>query len=337
VLNETSKLVTVRGGSGTNDDTISISRSGNTISVSVDPTLDVGGTGELPGAGNLPAWVTEYDISQVSSITIDAAAGNDSITIANDIGVPITINGNTGTDTITVNETAPATPVTVTNSAGDDVINVNTDNTGFAEVRFNSTMTLGALNVGNGGLANLVVDGTRAIVSKAVSVNGTGKIDLNNNDMIVDYTGTTPLPALQQLIQIARAGGAWTNGGITSTSAKNANPKSTTLGIMESLEFKNFYGAAATFAGQAIDNDAVLIKYTYYGDTDFNGTVNFDDYSRTDAGYNQARSGWTNGDFDGNGVVDFDDYSLIDLAFNTQSGTLRPTRVAPPGKGSKSL
>src|SRR5262245_31232619 len=53
VLNETTKLVTVRGGSGTNDDTISITRSGNTVFVSVDPTIDVPGTGALPGAGNL--------------------------------------------------------------------------------------------------------------------------------------------------------------------------------------------------------------------------------------------------------------------------------------------
>ena len=66
------------------------------------------------------------------------------------------------------------------------------------------------------------------------------------------------------------------------------------------------------------------MKYTYYGDTDFNGVVNFDDYSRTDAGFNNGRTGWLNGDFDGNGIVNFDDYSLIDLAFNTQGSPLRP-------------
>jgi hypothetical protein len=64
------------------------------------------------------------------------------------------------------------------------------------------------------------------------------------------------------------------------------------------------------------------VKYTYYGDTDFNGTLNFDDYSRADAGFNGHKSGWINGDFDGNGSVNFDDYSLIDLAFNAQSGAL---------------
>jgi hypothetical protein len=50
--------------------------------------------------------------------------------------------------------------------------------------------------------------------------------------------------------------------------------------------------------------------------------VNFDDYVRTDNGFNNRRSGWVNGDFDLNDQVNFDDYVLIDLAFNTQSGTL---------------
>jgi hypothetical protein len=65
------------------------------------------------------------------------------------------------------------------------------------------------------------------------------------------------------------------------------------------------------------------MKYTYYGDTDLNGVVNFDDYARTDAGFNSGTaSDWFHGDFDYNGQVNFDDYSLIDNAFNTQSGTL---------------
>ena len=30
----------------------------------------------------------------------------------------------------------------------------------------------------------------------------------------------------------------------------------------------------------------VLVKYTYYGDSDFNGVVNFDDYSLIDLAFN---------------------------------------------------
>ena len=76
------------------------------------------------------------------------------------------------------------------------------------------------------------------------------------------------------------------------------------------------------FNGRLIDPTTTLIKYTYYGDADFNGQVNFDDYSRIDNGFSTNKTGWLNGDFDGNGVISFDDYSLIDLAFNTQLGVL---------------
>src|SRR4051812_42387517 len=91
---------------------------------------------------------------------------------------------------------------------------------------------------------------------------------------------------------------------------------------MEASEFESIFGPSTTFAGEAIDSTAVLVKYTYYGDADFNGIVNFDDYVRTDSGFNNHRTGWLNGDFDLNGTVNFDDYVLIDLAFNTQSCTL---------------
>jgi len=123
---------------------------------------------------------------------------------------------------------------------------------------------------------------------------------------------------VQAAINSARAGGAWTGIGITSSSAKNNSLHNTTLAAIESNEFKSVYGPTALFGGHTVDDTAVLVKYTYYGDTDFNGIVNFDDYSRTDSGFNLHQTGWLNGDFDGNGSVNFDDYALIDLAFNTQ-------------------
>jgi hypothetical protein len=159
----------------------------------------------------------------------------------------------------------------------------------------------------------------------AMEVNGdvqnTGTIDINAG-MVVRYTTTSPLPALRAQIAAARNFGSWNMPGITSTNARNAPAHNTTLGIMEGTEFQSIYGTAAPFFGYASNNTSVLIRYTYYGDSDFNGRVNFDDYVRTDAGFNNHLTGWLNGDYDLNGVVNFDDYVLIDLAFNTQSGTL---------------
>src|SRR5262249_15701696 len=127
---------------------------------------------------------------------------------------------------------------------------------------------------------------------------------------------------VQSLLNSARNFGAWNGSGITSTSARNRPSRNATLGAMEATDFKAMHGASATFDGQTLDSTAVLVKYTYYGDTDFNGIVDFDDYINIDYGFNTHTNRWRYGDTDGNGVIDFDDYINIDLAFNTQTGAL---------------
>jgi len=379
--NETADTLLVRGGdfaSGhtNSNDNISITRSGNILTVSVDAGSDVGGTGATPGDENLPAFVTTYDLTTqpITSIQLNPGAGNDAVTIGTNLGMPVTVTDTLGTDSITyvgtsssetinvtstsmssgattvtasgfetvsvdagggtdvinVTDSAAGVPINVIDSTGADALNVNTDNVGTAEARFNSSMNLGVVTVGAGGLANMVANGGRVLSMTAVAVAPTGRVDLNDNDAIVDYTGATAIGAVQALLNSGRSGGAWANEGITSTNAKNNALHNTTVGAIEATDYKSVFGAGATFDGVTIDNSAVLIKYTYYGDTDFNGQVNLDDYSRTDAGFNNNRSGWFNGDFDGNGQVNFDDYSLIDLAFSTQGAILTGFR---PGAG----
>jgi hypothetical protein len=72
-------------------------------------------------------------------------------------------------------------------------------------------------------------------------------------------------------------------------------------------------------AGQAVDANAILIKYTYNGDADLNGLINADDYARIDAGFaaRMTSKGFYNGDFDYSGAINSDDYFLIDRAFGT--------------------
>ena len=130
------------------------------------------------------------------------------------------------------------------------------------------------------------------------------------------------MATVQAWINSARGNGNWSGYGLTSFTARDNPQHNTTLGAMEASEYKSIYGANATFNGLQINNTSIIIKYTYYGDADFNGRVNFDDYVRIDSGFNNHKIGWTNGDFDGNGQVNFDDYVLIDLAFNTQGPAL---------------
>jgi hypothetical protein len=283
--------------------------------------------------------------STLNAVGIDSGAGNDSIAVelANASPIPagdgILVNGGLDIDTLTVIGTAVAqtatfgaSTVVIANGTinrpnieniqfngvgGFDTVNI----TGGPRVAFPAMQHLQSLTMAAGTAASLV-GANRLLATRGLSLGDGATLDLNDNDLLLDYSGATQLAALQQLINNARASGAWTGSGITSTAAALNSVHNTTLGAMEAAEFKSIYGATATFDGEALDNDAVLVKYTWYGDADFNGRVNFDDYVRTDAGFNNHRTGWTNGDFDGNGSVNFDDYVLIDLAFNSQSGTL---------------
>jgi len=151
-----------------------------------------------------------------------------------------------------------------------------------------------------------------------LSVASAATLDLNDNDLVVTSGSTSQISTL---IAQARHGGAWDQTGITSSAARSHPSHATTLGVLSGGEYLSANGAA--FDDFDVAATDTLVKYTWYGDTDFNGKVNFDDYVRTDNGFNNHLSGWLNGDFDGNGAVNFDDYVLIDLAFNTQSGTLR--------------
>ncbi|MBC8107493.1 MAG: hypothetical protein H7Z14_12950, partial [Anaerolineae bacterium] len=235
-----------------------------------------------------------------------------------------TISANTViSKALTVNVAGAGNTLTVTNGL------LSTGTTLLVTKSGPGTLSVKNLNVEsgvavNGGTISIIANGTNAGTSRvgtlsfAGGATPTATLDLKDNDLIVT-SGT--YAAITNAISKARNGGAWNQPGLTSSSAAAATPKNTTLGTLTGAEYLSL--GNTTFDGFTVAAPDVLVKYTYYGDVDFNGLVDFDDYSRIDAGFNNNRTGWFNGDVDYNGIVDFDDYSLIDQAFNTQSGTLR--------------
>ena len=196
------------------------------------------------------------------------------------------------------------------------------DTPGGTDVQAGATLTIDRIRENTlivSGNVNINPNGANAAAShlSALSIIG-GRFDLNDNDLIVT---ASPLAVIRNFIATARNGGAWDGAGLTSSTARNHPQHATTLGVLSGAEYVSINGT--TFDGFTVAPTHVLVKYTWYGDADLNGLVNFDDYSRIDNGFSTNKTGWLNGDFDLNGIVDFDDYSLIDLAFNTQSGTLR--------------
>jgi subtilisin-like proprotein convertase family protein len=263
----------------------------------------------------------DYDFGNpvaASGVAFDGGGGTaDRLRILGDSGAAETATFNAGNAVVngsTITETN-VERVTFDGNGGDDSVAVN----GGPTVEFPATQHLAVLNIASGAGASVVQGANAVLVTKDLTV--AGLLDLNDNDMIFDYRGSAQLPAVQLLINAARNGGAWDGtSGITSTTARNNAQHNTTLGAMEATDYATVHGGP--FDGETLDGTAVVVKYTYYGDTDFNGVVNFDDYVRTDNGFNNHLTGWPNGDFNGDGQVNFDDYVLIDLAFSTQVGPL---------------
>jgi hypothetical protein len=307
-------------------------------------TIDVSADGqsiEVYENSATPSFVAPR--ASLDALGISAGAGNDRFLVDLAHGSPVpadgmSLDGGTETDSLGVSGSPAAEFVTfavnTVNIGNARIVRWNLESldfdgkggfdtlaiTGGLPVAMAGPQHLQSLLVSGGASATVFQGGSNLIFTRALAIASGSTLDLNDNDLLLDYTGASQLAAVQSLINSARAAGAWTGTGLTSGFARTNPAHNTTLGAMEATDYAIAHGGP--FDGETPDATAVLVKYTYYGDADFNGKVNFDDYVRTDNGFNNHMTGWTNGDFDGNGAVNFDDYVLIDLAFNTQNGTL---------------
>jgi hypothetical protein len=163
----------------------------------------------------------------------------------------------------------------------------------------------------------------------AVSVgnlNDAGLIDLTDNSMVIHDGG---IGSVLPLVQTGYNNGAWNaSTGIVSSTAVSNTRHNTAVGIITN---DNGSGTPlySTFDGAATVDGDVLVKYTYYGDTNLDGKVDGSDYARIDSGYLTQATGWFNGDFNYDGVINGSDYTLIDNAYNTQGAQLAASIANP--------
>lgn len=243
----------------------------------------------------------------------------------------IVVNSRGGDDTINV-QSSVAIDVFVHSGGGSDTVNVNTDNTGTASVIFDQNdESLGTLKIGAGGLARLAATaaaGDNVLTLNTLSITSGGTFDISNGAFILDYTSSTPFDDVQQLLVGGFNNGAWNGGsGIVSSTAAASE-----IGLLYSLPYAEssaLFGITgsqtAKFLDRTVDSTALLVRFTYTGDADLNGTVNGDDYWAIDSNVLQSGSvfGYQNGDFDYNGEINGDDYFFIDSNITQQGAALK--------------
>jgi hypothetical protein len=227
-----------------------------------------------------------------------------------------------------------STGTVFTNTAGSATFNSDagaaganlTVNVSGGVVAFSTTQHLAALNISAG--ATVTVGGggnTHRSFVFTPALSAAGTLDITNNDL--DVAGGN-LQAITALIKQGYDNGAWNGSGIISTSAKTDTAHLTTIGVMQNA-INSSSPVYTTLDGATVQLNDILVKYTYFGDTNLDGQVNSGDYARIDNGYLTGATGWVNGDFNYDSAINGSDYTLIDNAFNTQGAQLTDLLANP--------
>ncbi len=291
-----------------------------------DLTLDNSGAGATVTIkqGSHSVWAP---VSLADNATIDVT-GSFALTggLNNSSGKSIT---KTGTGILTISGTQSHGSGAVLN-ANAGVMNLNSNANGNLSLNANSTVNLGsaqnlaALNIAAGQTVTVNPAGTNTL--RTASLNDSGKIDLNDNSAILDYSGASPIETIRQLIQTGYNNGSWDGDGITSTAARLASSAATktSLAYAEAFEL-----GTTIFDGQSVDSTTVLVKYTLAGDADLNGIVNASDLKLLTAHLGQSGD-WYDGDFDYNNIVNQADYNLLAANLGQSNGGGGPAAVPLP-------
>jgi hypothetical protein len=183
-----------------------------------------------------------------------------------------------------------------------------------ATAAFGGRQHLRSLHVGSAG----AVTSGDVLVTRELTVDGAGRLDLNRGGLVVDYEagGASPLADVVAGIVAGRAGGGWDGAGVTSSAA--ASTAGVAVGYGEAAQLLGPSGGM--FMGEAVDGTAVLARVTRAGDANLDGKVGFEDLLRlakhygADVSSSAAGGAWVSGDFTYDGVVNFAD--LLALAKN---------------------
>jgi len=175
---------------------------------------------------------------------------------------------------------------------------------------FNMSQHLKRLSVWD--TAVVGADGGQLLFTEGLMIDAVGKLDLGRNAMIVQSEAGKAERVLGSIVEYIKGG---------RIVGAEGNAFAGLAGVLNGQGG----GAGAVFnlyAGESVDVNSVLVKYTWNGDANLDGLVNADDYFLADSGYVTQKGGWYNGDFNYDGVVNADDYFLIDSAFIGQTGVL---------------
>jgi hypothetical protein len=188
---------------------------------------------------------------------------------------------------------------------------------GFTDVRTNAvfnhtggTPWLGHLHMYSNGRINVSTGPSKVLQSYTLHFySDQSVIELNNNTLEVYFSGLEQRDELTDALRRGYNGGAWTGGGITSSTAASlaASAHPTGVGLVP------------------FDNTGFRMRNTLYGDADLDGDVDLEDVGTWSVNFTGELAGtgpkyWYQGDWDYDGDVDLDDVGWWSRNFTGELG-----------------
>ncbi len=305
----------------------------NDVVLSADSTIDVSGSlaatmGNLTTNFNMLSATSSDTSSNPYSLSFSGATviGNSGINVANSAGG--------GAGTVILGAVTDQTGSLTKTGAGKLVLSGGATLTGALKINGGSVEVDGATTVGSlggDGTGSLsVVSANMAVAAHAaghdsaaalagLSITGNGRLDLANNDLIIGYTGASPASTIRGYLASAYNGGAWEGNGLASTSAGQGGGGLTALGYGDAADL-----GITSVDGIAVTGNAVIVKYTYYGDSDLDGKIDLgNDFALFLIGFlTPGSNAWDLGDYNYDGHVDMADFGMFIDGYASQGGSL---------------
>jgi hypothetical protein len=254
-----------------------------------------------------------YEITGTGSLTLQATSGNAQVIVqqgTQEINLPTTIASNTVFNVAAGANLIIGNPLTI--DSGDSLTQTGSGTVTYqsiitvqsrASIAFADSTHAHELNLASGATATV-----SAPVLEVDSLSNLGTVNLQNNEMIINYgSGSDPISSILAQIISGYNGGHWNGPGIMSTAAQTP-----TNGLLYSVGYAD--GADGVVAG--LSSGQIEVKYTLLGDANLDGLVNSADFNILAANFNQSITGWDQGDFNYDGLVNSADFNALAANFN---------------------
>jgi hypothetical protein len=186
---------------------------------------------------------------------------------------------------------------------------------------------------GTGSSGALLLNGGVLRVSHVLHVGKTGSVhfdggavDIKSGAAIFDEAAGEEdlLAEVVQQVASGRNGGAWNGAGIRSSTVAT-DPTHLGIGVVRNGDLASPF---ATFAGETVDADSILLAITFLGDANLDAKVDVADLGILASNWQTAGT-WGDADFDYNGSIDVNDLGM--LASNWQAGVPLSSALAAMG------